>query len=258
MPSAKKPQQKKPSAANAAKAKATVAPTPKKKNAPPKPVAKTLPKKKPAPVKKTKAAPKPVAKTPPKKKPAPAPAKTAKAAPKPVAKKTVAAPVAAKPAEPKKEVRSAKPAPVVPGPLTIRPFSRSTESKRAPEPVQSAKAPKLSATELKKLRAELVALRNRLTAKTTVMRQVALERNDEINTEEDGIDQFDRLFEISKVASVQEFVYLIDEAFRAFDEGVYGVCQKCGCSIEKARIQALPFAKTCIRCQNEAERLKNR
>ena len=97
-------------------------------------------------------------------------------------------------------------------------------------------------------------MRNRLTAKTNVMRMVALERNDEITTEEDGIDQFDRLFEIEKIASVQEFVYLIDEALRAFDDGVYGNCQKCGTPIEKARIQALPFAKTCIRCQNEAER----
>ena len=256
MPSAKKPQPKKPSAAKVAKAKATVAPTPQKKNTPTKPVAKTPPKKIPAPVKKAKAAPKPVAKTPPKKNPAPA--KKTTAAPQPVAKKTAAAPVVAKSAETRKEARPVKSAPVVPGPLTIRPFSRSAENKRAPDPVQSAKPPKLSAVELKKLRAELVALRNRLTAKTTVMRQVALERNDEINTEEDGIDQFDRLFEISKVASVQEFVYLIDEAFRALDDGVYGVCQKCAATIEKARIQALPFAKTCIRCQNEAERLKNR
>ncbi|MCL1888818.1 MAG: TraR/DksA C4-type zinc finger protein [Kiritimatiellaeota bacterium] len=90
------------------------------------------------------------------------------------------------------------------------------------------------------------------------MKQVALERNEEITTEEDGIDQFERLFEIEKIASVQEFVYLIDEALLAFDNGVYGVCQKCACHIEKARIQALPFAKTCIRCQNETERLAHR
>ncbi|MCL1888325.1 MAG: TraR/DksA C4-type zinc finger protein, partial [Kiritimatiellaeota bacterium] len=142
--------------------------------------------------------------------------------------------------------------------LVIRPFSRTAEAKKAAEEKQPSKQAKLSATELRRTRDELVAMRNRLTAKAHVMRRVALERNDEINTEEDGIDQFDRLFEIEKIASVQEFVYLIDEALHALDEGVYGVCQKCGGAIEKARIQALPFAKACIHCQNEAERMKAR
>ena len=200
-------------------------------------------------------------------------AATPKAAPKPVppAPAKPAAPLkgvvnkpapAAKPAEaaavePKAPRPSAK-APAAPAPIVIRPFSRSVEVRAGAVEKQAGKQQKLSATELRKTRDELVAMRNRLITKTHVMRKVALERYDEINTEEDCIDQFDRLFEIEKIASVQEFVHLIDEALRSFDEGTYGTCQKCGIPIERARIQALPFAKACIRCQNETERMKAR
>ena len=204
---------------------------------------------------------------------APAPAAAKAAAPKPAAPKPAAPaakpvappkavvnkPAEAPPAEPRQTPRPPKaPAHAAPAPIVIRPFSRSLEARAGTAEKQAAKPQKLSAAELRKTRDELVAMRNRLITKTQVMRRVALERYDEINTEEDGIDQFDRLFEIEKIASVQEFVNLIDEALRALDEGVYGACQKCGVPIEKARIQALPFAKACIRCQNEAERMKSR
>ena len=184
---------------------------------------------------------------------APAKAAASKAAPAPV-KHAEAPPAEARAPRPPKP--PAHPAPSAP--IVIRPFSRTLEPRGTTVEKQVAKPQKLSATELRKTRDELVAMRNRLTAKTHVMRKVALERYDEINTEEDGIDQFDRLFEIEKIASVQEFVHLVDEALRALDEGTYGVCQKCGAAIERARIQALPFAKACIRCQNETERMKAR
>jgi len=213
-----------------------------KKPAPKTPVAKAPPAPQ-APAPKTPVVKTPVAKAVPLPQ-APAVAKPVEAAPVPVVAIKTQAPA---------------PAPAPSGPsLVIRPFSRVAEAKKNAADKQPAKPQKLSPTELRKIRDDLVAMRNRLTVKTNVMRRVALERNDEINTEEDGIDQFDRLFEIEKIASVQEFIYLIDEALHALDEGVYGNCQKCGCHIEKARIQALPFAKTCVHCQNEAERAKAR
>ncbi len=280
MPSVKKSTMKKKVVAKkVTKTKATAVPAKTKKSAPAKAVSKTLAKAKPA-VKKIAPAKKAVVvkkAAPAKKIPAKAPAKApVKKVSKPVSVKPVSKP-AAKPAvkkhaapvvkfvEPKAapaKTPAKSPAkssakastPAVAPTIVIRPFSRSAEAKKAVSPVQSGKPQKLTASELKKLRDELVTMRNRLTAKTNVMRQVALERNDEITTEEDSIDQFDRLFEIEKIASVQEFIYLIDEALHALDDGVYGTCQKCSSHIEKARIQALPFAKTCIRCQHETER----
>ncbi len=45
----------------------------------------------------------------------------------------------------------------------------------------------------------------------------------------------------------------IDNALRLMDEGQYGVCEACKSSIPLARLQALPYATSCIECQRLAE-----
>jgi DnaK suppressor protein len=37
-------------------------------------------------------------------------------------------------------------------------------------------------------------------------------------------------------------------------EGQYGICEACACSIPLTRLNALPYATLCIKCQREAER----
>ena len=46
----------------------------------------------------------------------------------------------------------------------------------------------------------------------------------------------------------------IENALERMREGQYGVCEACGCSIPMARLNALPYATLCIKCQREAER----
>lgn len=48
----------------------------------------------------------------------------------------------------------------------------------------------------------------------------------------------------------------IDEALRRLDEGLYGICENCGTPIGEARLQALPFARRCVACQEQAELLE--
>lgn len=43
-------------------------------------------------------------------------------------------------------------------------------------------------------------------------------------------------------------------ALRRLAQGSYGLCQACGEGIEVARLQAMPTALRCMRCQTEAER----
>ncbi|MGE0472066.1 MAG: TraR/DksA family transcriptional regulator [Nitrospirales bacterium] len=49
----------------------------------------------------------------------------------------------------------------------------------------------------------------------------------------------------------------LDEALTRLRDGTYGFCKDCGEPISKARLNALPFAKTCIDCQNVIEGLEN-
>ena len=78
-------------------------------------------------------------------------------------------------------------------------------------------------------------------------------RHDEVNHEEDGTDAFIRLSGLDRATTEQRRIVMIDEALRAIDAGTYGLCEQCGNRIEYLRLQALPFAKTCIRCQSAAE-----
>jgi DnaK suppressor protein len=45
----------------------------------------------------------------------------------------------------------------------------------------------------------------------------------------------------------------IAEAFRRFEEGTYGVCEGCGTHIPLPRLQAEPFARLCVSCQEKTE-----
>ncbi|MFO0013375.1 MAG: TraR/DksA family transcriptional regulator [Planctomycetota bacterium] len=47
----------------------------------------------------------------------------------------------------------------------------------------------------------------------------------------------------------------IDEALSRFREGVYGNCEICDKPIPLARLQAVPYATTCIDCARKQERL---
>jgi DnaK suppressor protein len=43
-------------------------------------------------------------------------------------------------------------------------------------------------------------------------------------------------------------VMLIDAALKRIENGSYGICAKCGTEIPEARLKALPYATTCVKC----------
>lgn len=47
---------------------------------------------------------------------------------------------------------------------------------------------------------------------------------------------------------------LVEHALERMREGMFGVCEACGAHISMARLNALPYAIYCIKCQREAER----
>ena len=46
----------------------------------------------------------------------------------------------------------------------------------------------------------------------------------------------------------------IEYALERMREGQFGICEGCGCGIPMARLNALPYATYCIKCQRESER----
>lgn len=51
-------------------------------------------------------------------------------------------------------------------------------------------------------------------------------------------------------ATQESTIGRINDALKAIDEGSYGKCKKCGKDIEEERLEILPYAENCIKCEN--------
>ncbi len=58
------------------------------------------------------------------------------------------------------------------------------------------------------------------------------------------------------VAQLESMLTLIREALDAIGGGYYGICQRCGASIDRARLDTIPWAKYCYKCQSELEEVE--
>ncbi len=165
---------------------------------------------------------------------------------------------------------SKKPLPTKRTPATAKPKAKSAGKpapafrKKALQPAATVAAtppPKpavrFSDNDLEDFRKLLMKVRNDLVGKVAYLRDSSLRRDDEVNPAEDGSDAFDRLFSLEHAGGMQKRIYLIDEALREIDDGTYGICQSCASLIRKPRLLALPFARNCIQCQAEEERMSN-
>jgi RNA polymerase-binding protein DksA len=120
------------------------------------------------------------------------------------------------------------------------------------------KAERLDQKDRQHIREMLLTMREDLVGQVSHLKNDSLRRDDEVNTVEDGTDAFERQFALSLASSEQEAVSQINEALRQLEEGTYGACEHCQNAIEKARLEALPFVKTCIVCQSELEKSGSR
>jgi DnaK suppressor protein len=101
-----------------------------------------------------------------------------------------------------------------------------------------------------------------LTKRDDLLNRVRAARSTEHEgNEEDAPDLGDRaLTTMSRDLSYQlstgerEILKSIDEALRRIDDGRYGQCTHCGRKIQVPRLQAVPWARHCIDCQELQDR----
>lgn len=75
-----------------------------------------------------------------------------------------------------------------------------------------------------------------------------------IHLADTGSDNYNREFALELVANEQEILYLIDDALERIGEGTYGKCIMCEAPIPAARLDAVPYAANCLKCQSRMER----
>ena len=99
------------------------------------------------------------------------------------------------------------------------------------------------------------ALRAALQGDLTSLRELALASGDiadfALDTSRDEVT--------SQIAEVESSELLrIEEALARISDGGYGECNDCGKPIPLARLEALPYATLCIKCQTKAEMKESR
>ena len=71
-----------------------------------------------------------------------------------------------------------------------------------------------------------------------------------------GTATFERERDLSLVNNLRDLMERIDKALAKIEDGTYGLCDRCGKPIEKARIKALPYANLCLKDKQAEERVR--
>lgn len=66
-------------------------------------------------------------------------------------------------------------------------------------------------------------------------------------------DTFEREKDSALRASAREVVMRVDHALQKIERGSYGTCDICGADIPAGRLDAVPYATLCIKCQADME-----
>lgn len=79
----------------------------------------------------------------------------------------------------------------------------------------------------------------------------------QIETFADALEQIqsaaERDFAVIRLDQKAKLARELRTALRKIDEGTYGVCEECEEAIAPRRLDALPFAKLCVHCQEQSE-----
>lgn len=119
-------------------------------------------------------------------------------------------------------------------------------SKSAAVPVKSGKK-----QVAEKFRKVLLVKRDELLEDLVKNREVSDETIDE--SAQDMADRatsaYTKEFAYSLSENDRKTLVLIDDALARLDNGTYGVCVHCGEVVQEKRIEAVPWARHCLECQ---------
>ncbi len=165
-------------------------------------------------------------------------------------------------------------APGAPTPTVTAPEAQAAprrQAKAAKQPKPAEPAPQLAGASgpdgeagdeaefIDHQRAVLVAERNNYTRQVEELRAqtaaLALEHEPgDVQFDEEGGEggtaNVDRELDLHLSAQAQAAIEEIDAALSKIDAGTYGICESCGRTIPRARLEALPHARLCVTCKS--------
>jgi DnaK suppressor protein len=68
-----------------------------------------------------------------------------------------------------------------------------------------------------------------------------------------GTDSYDRDFALGRLSSDQNALYEIEDAIQRIENGTYGICELTGKPIQRARLNAIPWARFSLQEEKQLE-----
>ena len=68
-----------------------------------------------------------------------------------------------------------------------------------------------------------------------------------------GTENFDEELDLALVESQEQLLADINDAPARIERGTYGRCENCHRRISKERLEAVPYARYCLRCAKRLE-----
>ncbi|MBU1700923.1 MAG: TraR/DksA family transcriptional regulator [Candidatus Eisenbacteria bacterium] len=128
---------------------------------------------------------------------------------------------------------------------------------------KAGKARKMNKKDLNKFEKILEEEKNRLISALGLLEKTVIGRSlreaiadlaaSNYNPEE-GSDNSEREKVLQYATSEGRLLYEIEDAIRKIGAGEYGICEECEEIIDNVRLEALPHARLCLKCQEKADR----
>ena len=122
----------------------------------------------------------------------------------------------------------------------------------------------MTKTELESYRQSLLALRSRHNGDVSHLTDEALRRtsggsagnlsNMPIHMADLGTDNFEQELALSLMENETQLLEEVVDALARIDAGTFGRCENCGQEIPKERLDAVPYARYCVRCAQKLQR----
>jgi RNA polymerase-binding protein DksA len=66
---------------------------------------------------------------------------------------------------------------------------------------------------------------------------------------DDASEAFEQAKDLALRQNAEQLLTQVRDALTRFEQGTYGLCERCREEIDPARLKALPYVSLCLRCQ---------
>jgi DnaK suppressor protein len=82
----------------------------------------------------------------------------------------------------------------------------------------------------------------------------AADEDTTVDLADKAANSYTKEFLFGQTNAERSFLHLIEEALKRMKAGSYGLCANCEDEVQQKRLDAVPWAKYCIDCQEKQER----